>query len=148
MNHLPRLNCINRANQHQNIQRQVVPDPKKQNELRHYEENDRTPEAEIPGQNESDDTTGNIAHGVGDRIAFVAQADRYFAIPLNDKMAVFKNFPEAFDADYNPQTPNYAKSRESQPDQAEKNNTMQYMRKAVRIKKVLRTMRTPNVAFP
>lgn len=102
----------------------------------------------MPGQNESEGATDDIAHGVGDSITFVAQADGYFAISLNDKLSVLKEFPQTFDADGNPQTPDYEDSRKRPADQAAEHNAMQYMRKAVRIKQVLGSMRTPDVAIP
>ena len=94
--HLPRLQRVDRINQHQNLKQQAVSDPNQQNQLGGDKYNDASFEAESLRDHKPGDAGENVAEGIEDRVTVVTQGESLLAVTLNYKFGIFEYLPGSF----------------------------------------------------
>lgn len=101
---LPVLNCIKRPQQHQHVQRQPVADDPKRQRLETQNQRDRGLDRQHPRQPEARDHRKNVGDRVPHAVAVIIQRDGDGAIPLDDPVGIFDDFPSRFDQRGNDQS--------------------------------------------
>ena len=106
MTHLPLPNPINRINQHHDIQNQTVSNPQKQNHLSYCENHKGTAKTYLLCEGETSRAHEDVAQRIDDRIAFVAERHRRFAVSADDEIRILNHFPQRLDDDGEREPPN------------------------------------------
>lgn len=144
MSQLPILDRINRMQQHEHIQAQVVAIQTQHPNLNDNKQRNRPPRGQARRQTVAKYTASNIPDRVGNAIAEVTERKRRLAVPLNHYRRVFKDLPNALNSDRRAKPANCAQFATHQSQHGKKYQPMRKMREAVRVDKVLRRVRIPN----
>ena len=94
---LPLPHRIQRIQQHQDVQQQVVADHVADAELHRDRQRDGRPDRQPRGQQEAAHHRGDVADGIDDAVAVVVERDRRFAIAIDDEVGVLENLPPRLD---------------------------------------------------
>jgi hypothetical protein len=93
------LNRFNRINQHNDIQRQIIPHPKQTTDLHRQNRHHTHPNRNSRREQIAQAHHKNIAAGVEDAVAGVAKGDGDGAVAVDDERGVFEEFPGGLDGE-------------------------------------------------
>src|SRR5215208_5082209 len=145
---LPFLDRLYRVDKHQDVQGQVISDPKSQHDLRQYKKRESASKPETVGHDEPECADEDVAKRVYYRVAVVAKRGRLFAVSPNDELRVLEYFPHRLDRNCKPQLPHGRHPRSHKREQSTQQEAVEHVRKAVRIQQVLGVVRTPGIPSP
>jgi hypothetical protein len=146
--HLPSLDCLGWINQHYNLQQQTVLNPDEQDQLERDKHDERTAEAETSSNDETKDATEDVSERVNDCVAVVTQSGRFFPIPIDYELSIFKDFPGGLDSYCNQKLPIRFEARREPREQPEKHEAVKHVCEGIGIEEVLRVVRTARIAGP
>ena len=95
--HLPRFDRVDGINKHHDIYQQTVAYPKNEKQFDDQKKQKRTPHAEFVSDNEAAGASQNVADRIKNGIAEIIERSGIFTIFFDNEIAVFQNFPRAFD---------------------------------------------------
>jgi hypothetical protein len=92
---LPRLDRIERMRQHDDIQRQIVPDHVPCPKLEKQPNDNRRPDRQPRGGEETDAHKNRIADGIQHTVAEIIRRDRRLAAAVDDEIGILKQLSDA-----------------------------------------------------
>ncbi len=94
---LPCLNRLTRIHQLQHIQGQIVSHPPERAQLKDDDDSDECPDFEESGPEKAKRHHEDVAGGVHDRVAKIAEGDGGLAVSVDDERRIFEQLPATFD---------------------------------------------------
>lgn len=82
---LPHLHGLDGMDEHEDIEGEIVADPPETAEFEDNDEDDADPDLREAGDDEADDHHEDIADGIQDTVADIAERDRRFAVAVDDE---------------------------------------------------------------
>lgn len=145
---LPRSNSLDRINQHEDVQQQIVPYREQENQFNQRGERDRSGQAK-PARNENAENAGeDISDGIENRISYVSDGDRLRAVTLNDDGRIFDCFPEHFCRQSDGEFPDLTKHWKQEVHDSKEQEPVSDVRERVGIEEMLGIVRAIDVAGP
>src|SRR4029453_12398185 len=145
---LPPPHHVQRVDQHQDVQREVVANAVRQGELNHDREEDRQPYRPPRGHRKSADHRHDVRQRVDDTVAVVIERDRRVAATVDDEVGVLDDLPRGLDEHRQDKPGGNTPPTADQPKQQVEGKPMNDVGERVPIRQVLRILGALHEAVP
>lgn len=145
---LPHLDRFNWIDQHKNIEGEIISYPKETTNFKHDNYQDTHPDLRQSCNNKANNNHPNITDRIEDTISDIPESNGRLTVPIDDNRGIFEQFPSSLEQESSEKFIFQRESTSNEPEKGIKENTVNNVRKGIRIGNTLRIFTSPYITIP
>ncbi len=153
---LPDFYLLRWMHEHEDVQREIVANPKETAKLHGDDEDDSDPHLRVSGNPKADHDHDDIADAIENAVAHIALCNSRLAVAVDDERRIFEKLPASLDNHRDDQAiagrKLFAKTRwqetNNEPQKCIEQHAVDDMRERIRIRHPLRILTSPHIPIP